>query len=344
MAAEIAEETEYKEEPAPGWIAQELTTEETQELTTEETTPNKFDSDKRQYKGYTHSDIIYNFFYSKDRRHYCKGARVFFEDDRLYSFGHHFILAIRTKHNAFIINADKYSVSTSCHQSIAISISPKGTPQIPFSALGAANVQIDNIEIIDKSDDTWEMRTTRDPKTGKKKTYLVHHLGACLFREGGRYFLSAIDLECRRPQYFLVELVNPASSVYEAFRQISGLNNEDWEAYTRGEILRQGEYFFKPVGTTNELKQQLKIKKLEIKKRVDLNELFFREPTGGLSSLFTQRRNPHIATECINYNGAVYARGTVRHTEHKMLRLGKLWHKVALNFVFDSWTAAGAVD
>jgi len=40
---------------------------------------------------------------------------LFIEGNVLYSYGHHFPIAIRT--NMFIVNMDKYSVTTSRHQS-----------------------------------------------------------------------------------------------------------------------------------------------------------------------------------------------------------------------------------
>lgn len=47
-----------------------------------------------------------------------KGSNFFFERERLYSYGHHFCVAIITPEGV-ILNDLKVSHSTSCHQSLA---------------------------------------------------------------------------------------------------------------------------------------------------------------------------------------------------------------------------------
>jgi hypothetical protein len=313
---------------------------------------------------YDHDSIVWNFFYSKDRQHYRGGARVFYDGDTLYSYGHHFALAVRTVYNTYIINADKYSISTNGHQSIVIHTAPEGTPQIPFSALNRANVNPKNIDVIEKTEDIWEEKQVRD-KNGDIKTVKVHHLGACLFRHGGTFYLSSLDHASRGRQFFLVQLKEGADSVEEAFKQISGLTDKEYEAYERGEIKRQGEYFFIPVGSTAELKELMKqtgIKRVlkpryeilvggkwieygDIEKRIDLGHRIYHSAPS---------RNPHIARDYLNggipeeRHGEVlpstFVRGTVRHPEHKILRLGEVWHRVTLNNVVNSWSATGRVD
>jgi len=289
-----------------------------------------------------HDSVIWNFFNSKDRKHYKAGARVFFDGDTLYSYGYHFRLAVRTKAGKYIINADQYSVTTSGHTSMCIHNSPAGTPQIPFSALDAAGVDVFGIEVVEKTEDIWEEVKRKNPKTGLMEDYKIHHLGACLFRHGGKYFLSSIDQGSKRQQYFLVQLHGRPYTVEEALKEISRLDEKDWKAYTEGKILRQGEYFFKPVGDTAELKRLSHTpagKRLKVLKYIDLA---FVMPSTGRR---WRSRNEHIATEYTDEAfGGLYARGTVRHNEHGMLKLGKIWHKISINNVVDSWTALGGVD
>jgi len=292
--------------------------------------------------GRNHDSVIWNFFHSKDRKHYRTAARVFFDGDTLYSYGYHFRLAVRTNAGKYIINADTYSSSTSGHTSGCISNAPAGTPQIPFSALDAAGINVFDIEIVEKTEDTWEPVQRKNPKTGLTEEHDIHHLGACLFRHEGIYFLSSIDQGSRRRQYFLVQLHGRPYTVEEALKEISGLET-DWEAYKEGKILRQGEYFFKPVGDTAELKRLSHIsagKRLKVLKHIDLAFAFPR-----ITGRRDRRRNEHIATEYTDEAfGGLYARGTVRHREHGMLKLGKIWHKISINNVADSWTALGGVD
>jgi hypothetical protein len=287
-----------------------------------------------------HRSIIWNFFYSRNRQHYRRGTRVFYDGDTLYSYGHHFALAVRTVYGNHIINADKYSISTSGHTSMTINLAPEGTPQIPFSALNRAKIDPRRIDIIDKTEDFYEARTVKDSITGEIKNVQIHHLGACLFRYRGTFYLSSLDHQSRGLEYFLVQLRHGADSVDEAFKQISGLTKEDYEAYERGEIKRQGEYFFKPIKNEEfkELIQRNGFKSIGelLEKRVNLGE---RINNG------TPTRNEHIARDFIHtlLIGA-FVRGTVRHPEHKMLRLGKVWHRVTLNKVVNSWSATGRVD
>jgi hypothetical protein len=317
-------------------------------------------------KKYDPESVIWNFFNSKDRQHYRKGAKVFFEYDTLYSYGHHFRLAVKTRAGGFIVNADRYSRTTDKHTSITIYNAPERTPQIPFTALERAHINVKDIVVIDKTADTWEKRQVEDGNGGIK-TIEVHHLGACLFMHRGAFYLSSLDNASRGRQYFLVQLKHGADSVTEALKQISGLTKEDFEAYERGEIKRQGEYFFIPVGSTAELKELMKqngIKRVlkpryeilfggewiqygDIEKGIDLGHRIYHQNTPS--------RSPHIARDYLNggipeetSNGevlpAIFVRGTVRHPEHDMLRLGETWHKVHLNDVVDSWSATGRVD
>jgi len=54
--------------------------------------------------------------------------------------------------------------------------------------------------------------------------------------------------------------------------------------------------------------------------------------------------NPHIATRAILTDDGVYIQGTLRHPEHKMIRMGNIWHKVYKNTAVNSWTVDGRVD
>ena len=306
-------------------------------------------SSGRPIKNYRHESIIWNFFWSRDRERYRTGTNVFYEGDYLYSYGHHFILAMRLKNGKYLINADTYSSSTSTH-TMCIHTAPEGTPQIPFSALEAAGFSDyqrfskRDIALLDKDDDRWEEYI--DPKTGEERQQ--HHLGSSLFRAVDQrtgeyeYFLSGLEYQRGRGResYYLVQLFMPAFTIASALFQISGLSHRDYERYERGEILRQGEYFFAPEGTTEEVKRKYRIKNLHerLEKGVNIGNVLFR---GSAPS-----RNAHRVTDFIKLvAGLTYlVRGTVRHPEHGIMNLGKRWHTVSLNFVRDSWSARGRVD
>jgi len=293
-------------------------------------------------KRYTNEYIVFNYFYSYDREHYRKAGNISFDDYELIDYGW-WPLAVRAK-NCFVINADIYSPTTSAHTRLAISISPKNTPQIPFSALRAAEIEPTEIYLIDKSSDIWEEKIING------KVVVVHHLGSSLFEYDGRYFLSTLDTTSRRMPYALMELPEKAETIDEAFFIVSGLTKEEYDRYLTGEIKRQGEFFFIPIGDTKTLKQKFPwIKKLDIQKHVDLARVFDPKHAG----------NAHVATEAIITElGGVFVRKTVRHKriirtfhgieyttgEHNMVRLGNVWHLVKKNRAINSWTAGGRVD
>ena len=283
--------------------------------------------------------IIYNYFYAKNRDIYnCNSTgSLYFKGDTLYSYGPYFKLCVRAK-NCFVINADRYTISTSKHQSMAIARSPPGTPQIPYSALTAAGISPKEIYLIEKTEDRWEEKRVKDPKTGEHKIVKIHHLGSALFRDKvGNYWLSALDfVGVRVPQYFLVQLPKKAKSVAEAYRILAPLSDEEWIRYELGEIKRQGEFFFVPCFETwSEIKRELNLPSKEaIQKYVNLAELFG-NPNG----------NPHTATNCIiTKHNEVYVSGTVRHPQHKTLKLGQVWHQVRINTAKASYSASGRVD
>ena len=66
-----------------------------------------------------------------------------------------------------------------------------------------------------------------------------------------------------------------------------------------------------------------------------------------IAKFFEQRdhRNPHMGTyvrkdQSSNY----YVRGTLRHSQHTALKLGKVWHQILHNRVKNSWSASGNID
>ena len=65
-----------------------------------------------------HQDLAINFASGFTKG---TGSRMFIEGDVIYSYGRHFPIALRLKDNIFLVNIDKYSSSTSRHQSYVIS-------------------------------------------------------------------------------------------------------------------------------------------------------------------------------------------------------------------------------
>jgi len=76
---------------------------------------------------------------------------IFHDDNRkLYSYGHHFILATRLDTGEYLINGDTYSSSTSRHTSLCIRhLTPNVI--IPFSALNQVTTEYSAIKMVDRS-------------------------------------------------------------------------------------------------------------------------------------------------------------------------------------------------
>jgi hypothetical protein len=95
--------------------------------------------------------------------------------DRIYSYGPHFEIArtLRTKKGepyAFLLNGDTYSVSTSRHQSeVRGAVGKTGLPSvvIPYSALGAANIDRDSVVILEDTEPGYERTDHRGPVAPK---------------------------------------------------------------------------------------------------------------------------------------------------------------------------------
>lgn len=394
------------------------------------------------------NDVADNYFNAVDRDHYNKGSNMYFEGDTLYSYGRHFILAIRVK-NGYLLNGDKYSNTTANHQSLTRRYAPTNSAVIPFSALqnifkhGQYSVEdrqkhkeeLRNVEIIDKTEDTYEEYKTKD-KDGNTVVKERHHLGATLIKYKKKYYLSSIDPGSKNYAYFLVELpkvpekhniiwigkyvkhaMNYNHTVTEAYRLLaSNLNDKEYQLYLNDEIKRQGEYFLIPTELktkllkdnaipikqanqelNNEIQEiQLRTPHIEKclanaaidfsnsseedKKNHDLNRyaqikagnkkyvVVFRDIANQIKlpdkfkiqgqqiltlsdegvfknfDLSEGIGNQHIATETIKTRGNIFIRGTLRHREHRMISLKRVWHRVIKNTAVNSWSAGGNVD
>ena len=302
---------------------------------------------------------------------------IFHDDNRkLYSYGHHFVLAVKLDTGEYLINGDTYSSSTSHHTSLCIRhLEPNVI--IPFSALDQVTRDYHLIKLVDRSSDIYIPRTRKDPKTGELVEYKEHRLGAAVIKFENRYYLSSIDDGARgRGGYFLVELPERATTVDEAFDMLfpKGLHKSDL-------FLRQGEFFFHPSGIeTKELspveplyewglydynKQSTFHRRFSTKEQAEnglsahIKAWGFNEDASGMevhrfpikdpNNLARYFRNAgtghaHTATEIKQRDGDIYVRGTIRHPEHKILVLGKIWHRVFVNRAVRSFSAGGNVD
>lgn len=247
------------------------------------------------------------------------------------------------------------------------------TAIVPYSALRAAGVRPDQIEIVATTPDREIERTEvcrktscPDPTPKHTHTKMVHFLGETLFKAARRawddatnnyeyysvYFVCGLDRndDPMRRNFFLAQLpkgVKP-TTVDEA---LNALRPDAVPA----DALRQGEWFFLPtdkkfIGSQSikDVKSIAKHLTEDVARGVPIvsaesKEQFQRLQEGGWS-LFARRKR-HRASRMV-CSDAVYVSGRVRDDEHDLLRLGdgKQWFRVVRNLSPGSWKAGGDVD
>lgn len=299
-----------------------------------------------------HAELVNRYFKEPDRDR--SSGNVYARDGALYSYGPHFPLAVRVK-GGWLLNGDRYSVTTSHHQSMARSAAHRhveGTSEkaciIPLSALGQAlgsGKLFEEIEILGVTADEYREVKYKDPETGEEKIRQEHLLGSTLFRHGKNYFLSSTDpTGYWGRNYFLTKLVRRVKTVAAAYDSL--MPKAVKAALAAGlDIKRQGEYFFVPV------KDAGPVWKRNIKKRVPIKSRYDQA-----------REHAHVPLETTVARGRTLVRGTVRHRgapfrtyaepdvvryvrgDHKMLKLGMVWHTVHENVQAGSWGTDGKVD
>lgn len=300
-----------------------------------------------------------------------------FDERNLNSWGPHFTLARimldgEGNRSWWLLNGDKYSVSTSRHQTITReAVKSTGLPVLilPFSALGRAGIDKESIVPVDIHDERHETIShvvdsrdevpegnfgyPRDDGRFEYQTYR-HWLGASVFKadyeyydrerreyvNGGGYFLSAFDEQEPQPLYFLAELPQGAEpqSVEDALEALKPDEVKDAEAEGLT-IIRQGDVFAIP--TTKDTRT--------LKLSGDYYDTKHLDYVLGVN---------HTATDIIEVYGdqtTTYARGILRHepgqwrqAEHKRQKMGdgKTWHLLVKNTVPEgrSWSMGGNVD
>lgn len=296
-----------------------------------------------------HRQVIENF--AKGKRA-GKGHNVFIEGNTLYSYGHHFPLAVRRRDGVVLLNGDKYSITTSHHQSMTFS-EFEDSPRVAFSAIRAAGLDPET-PIVDFKPDFYENRYPgnenwdapvppgaslyRRTVDGVEVVRDIHRVGTVLMRNGSDYLCSMDE-----GSYFVSKLLKRADSVDEAFQ---ALKPEDvLQAEAKGlEVKRQGEWYFIPIDTTPRPEFWKRLIEWDMKPKFELPRP-------------TTSANIHICNRGINYKGLLIVTGSVRHIdpwhynptgEHKTVRLDtapytKLFEAVH-NLTAGNWSASGRVD
>lgn len=290
--------------------------------------------------------VIEGWNWSLDDYKSTPNGSLYREGGVLFSYGSHFPLAVHMGRYQ-LINADRYSNSTSKHQSYTIR-ECSNPVEIPFSALSAmisdkrfvissgyqfnAKYLKDNMTILDHESDKWLHTGVFSKVDGHE--YMTHVLGATLFTyttdNKTRYILSGIDETGKgNNRYFMTELKGEPQTIEEAYEALKP--DEVREAESNGiRVLRQGEWFFIPCDNV---------------------------PSGEITKKFYLHGNEgdtghHFASEGFRGDdGREYVRGIVKHEEgdHLQLKLyedvkQKDWYVAYHNVQVNSFNAIGNVD
>lgn len=291
---------------------------------------------------------------------------VYADGDRIYSYGRHFEMAriMRGKDGRatwVLLNGDRYSVTTSGHQSLVRGVVARsGLPSmiVPYSALDAAgihdyasirpiDIRPDRVDVHDHEsaempgrwiderrayvgDRSWTVATLGDDGVWRWQTR-THWLGDSLFyakaRGQRRRFLSSFDYQEANPLYFLCELARVAKpdTVADAIECLKPENVR--VAIEAGlDVSRQGDIFAIPTElTTAEVRKLTPHGKGRIVKRPAV--------------LGTNHEPSEVMFATA---GRVYARGCLYHApeawrgpDHARRKLGdgRTWHLLTRNTV-----------
>ena len=314
--------------------------------------------EEKRLKGHSHWAIAHKFARGATKG---RGSRVFIEDDKIYSYGHHFVLGTRKEEGdwgcgvKFIINGDRYSSSTSGHTNLVIHAC-KPNVQIPYSALDAAGLAELNfnrhiapdsdLRVVAYQDDQWypvcrtcgrdvdPIRTVHRIDTSnlcpspdaEEPVRYEHVLGGVVVALGDKYYLSAIDRN--EPwglrAYFLCQLPYGVSSIEDAYDALKPQRVKDAEAGGI-EVRRQGDVFL--------------IRVTEKDWNLEL----------GRDMLAKDHRlwgRTHVASKALITDGRVFVSGKLTHErrQHRAVFFKGVWYEAVKNTALASWNAVGYVD
>jgi len=335
----------------------------------------------------TNSDVVYNWATRKVNP-YCKriewnSGNINGNGKAIKSYGW-FPMAYHLgkvgEDHIFLKNGDRYSSSTSQHQS-AVQQYCKG-PTIPFSSLESAGINpyhitFDNIiswaedtriPIWRYADsDTWYQGYWRAGRYDIEGTVEFvrpqqgmminvhpygndgrvieadwHILGGAVIEWDGHWYLCALD----EGTYFISELQWKPLNVEHAIKLLKPVEVSEAEDAGR-DIQRQGEWFFVayPECADRNIADVLGYKTLK-EMRANLKPHALPD-----DSAPAWNRNVHEVRHLVHETG-IYAKGKVYHRdrwgnltgEHRSLNLGNVWHMVYENTAVRSWSSGGRVD
>jgi hypothetical protein len=284
-----------------------------------------------------------------------QGARIYCEENTLFSYGSHFALAHylgeRDGKKLFLKNGDRASQTTSRQQAEVQDLCEG--PTVSFSAFAVAGIDLFVLRaenVIDFAADT-RVYLTHDKETGifyrlgkwngergeyeRGEVFTRPKQGAFFpdrsepekngFVSGVWHIVAAclIELSGRyllsavdEGSYFVSELSGPASTIEEAFKLLKP--REVRKAEARGAtVLRQGEWFFVATGTKTDRQLARLLNLPYIKPKIDS----LPRPKDSTGDALGNCHRCFV----FEHGGELWARGMVRHQSERINHEGGGW-------------------
>ncbi len=309
----------------------------------------------------TNSEVVHAFAQGDDAPYSTGNGNIYFVDNGdirvLYSYGDHFPLAVITK-DFTLLNGDRYSVTTSQHQSLTRQAMRDGiTSSFGMLRTVFGDGFYEQIKVIDTQDEkrgdiSWQDEITLknlDPEIKKIATSIMvrhgrviawHRAGAMLIDYKGDKYICGMD----ENQYFISKLpieFNHVTKVESAFFALEPQTVREQRRAGKT-IERQGEWFFTRIDdiSPKECKKAYKCfgEKFELPKD-DPDSNAHTATRGGFVMDLTFP-DPILGIKADD----VIVSGQIRHSQHRTLKLSKckdptLWtiHK---NTAVESWSAS----
>ncbi len=328
------------------------------------------------------SEVIYAYF-NGDAEPFTNGnGSISFRSGVLYSYGEHFPLAFKLSDGRYLINGDRYSVTTSAHQSLCHRACPPGGERFTssVSALqralrreGFGDRDFEKIEVVDalpgvdirnyyinelsaqKEYDALEdkqgvtLTYKKHPETEEHYLDHAHRAETLLLKIGRGFWVCGMDDR----SYFISKLPKRARSMTEAFDIMKPDKVKQWEVETGCVAARQGEWFFiQRLQAQDVIDAKVIYKKMQTSNEMrsyhdydeDGNWARLTKPVNGFILPRESGSNPHTATRGYIKNRRVFVSGQVRHPEHPTLKLSYAKDPVIFEAVKNTTVADFSAD
>ena len=295
----------------------------------------------------TNDEVIAAYFAGDSGPYTSGNGNIYFEGRTLYSYGRHFPLAYHTRQGVYLLNGDRYSVTTAGHQSgTRTGARGKNNFTLSFGALEMARINFREVVVIDYTKDQsgyGERGEGISDPASIPENATVHrmdgvitdwHLAASAVLEyAGKHYVAGMDEQ----SYFISELPGKVGTVDAAFQMLKP--ERIWEVQVEGiEVKRQGEWFCFPVIVDTKAARTT-----------------YKQMKQGFD--FPGDGNTHTATRGafaseiafwkkypLQGNDILFS-GSIRHPEHRTLRVSKavkpeIWQAVR-NTAVASWSVGG---